>query len=113
MSGENTERDLYSDLVEECGGNGETLVRTQNIALRERIRKHEDEILGLRLQLRDVEEANVRLKEENLTLEKNISCLYKTAVLVSCVTRFPAKALSASSVLSGLRAHSQFTRKRP
>lgn len=108
-SGENTERDLYSDLVEDCGGNGETLVRTQNIALRERVRKHENEILSLRLQLQAIKEANVRLEEENLTLEKNISCLYKTAVLVSCVTRSPAKARPASSLLSGLHANSQLT----
>jgi hypothetical protein len=81
-SGENAERDLYADLVEDCGGNGETLVRTQNVALGERVRMHENEILSLRLQLQDVGEANVRLKDENLTLEKNISCLYKTALLV-------------------------------
>ena len=81
-AGENVDRDLYSDLVED----GETMVRTQNVALRERVKMHENEILSIRLQLQDTGEANVRLKEENLTLEKNISCLYKTAVLVRRVS---------------------------
>ena len=81
-AGENGDRDLYSDLVED----GETMVRTQNVALRERVKMHENEILSLRLQLQDTGEANVRLKEENMTLEKNISCLYKTAVLVRRVS---------------------------
>jgi len=82
MSVENTERDLYSDLVEDCGAKGETLVRTQNVALRERVKMHEDEILRLKLQLQGTREENARLKAENSTLDKNISCLYKTAVMV-------------------------------
>jgi septal ring factor EnvC (AmiA/AmiB activator) len=85
MSGEHADRDLYSDLVENCGAKGETLVRTQNAVLRERVKVQEDEILRLKLQLQETGEENARLREENSTLEKNISCLYKTAVLVRLV----------------------------
>ena len=84
-SSRDTERDLYSDLVED----GETLVRTQNAALRERVRQDDDELLSLKQKLRDLEGTNTRLHEENLTLEKNISCLYKTAVLVRTRTPGP------------------------
>lgn len=75
-------RDLYSDLLEDCGDNGDTLVRTQNAALREQIKLQQSEIHSLKLQLQHSGEATLRLREENITLEKNISCLYKTAVLV-------------------------------
>jgi hypothetical protein len=81
-SRDDTERDLYGDLVEDSGGTGETLVRTQNAALRERVTQQDDELLSLKGRLRDLEETNTRVQDENLTLEKNISCLYKTAVLV-------------------------------
>lgn len=95
MNGENADitdksGDLYSDLVEDCGAKGETLVRTQNAALRERVKTHEDEILRLKLQLQETGEENARLRDENSTLEKNISCLYKTAVMVRTL-RPPAR----------------------
>ena len=109
MSVENAERDLYSDLVEDCGAKGETLVRTQNVALRERVKMHEDEILRLKLQLQETGEENTRLREENSTLEKNISCLYKTAVMVRRVFVVSHRQCAHSSVPPFERAKLQLT----
>jgi hypothetical protein len=56
------ERDLYSDLVEDGGANGETLVRAHNAALRERMKMHDEEMRALKRQVQDVQEANERLR---------------------------------------------------
>ena len=73
---------LYSDLVEDAGCSGEALVRTQNAALRTQVRLLEEELLSVKVQLRNAEVSNTGLREVNAALERNISCLYKTAVMV-------------------------------
>jgi|MDSW01.2.fsa_nt_gb predicted RNase H-like nuclease (RuvC/YqgF family) len=74
--------DLYSDLIEITGASGETLVRTQNMALRKKVKLYEEEIAWLKSRLRRDEQSQVHLRKENSTLERNISCLYNTAVMV-------------------------------
>jgi|MDSW01.1.fsa_nt_gb hypothetical protein len=74
--------DIYSDLIESTGASGATTVHTQNKALSERVKLREAEIFLLESRLRGSEESRAHLREENSRLERNISCLYRTAIMV-------------------------------
>lgn len=71
--------DLYGDLVGDTGG-GDTVLRTQNSQLKERIREMDLELKKLTKRVYDGDEMIGKLKAENATLERNISCLYRTAL---------------------------------
>ena len=81
MSAEDADDDLYADLVGESGAAGDTVIRTQNAALKQRVREQDEALRKLAKQLRDSETLVASLRAENETLERNISCLYRTAVL--------------------------------
>ena len=81
MSAEDADDDLYADLVGESGAAGDTVIRTQNAALKQRVREQDEALRKLAKQLRDSEALVASLRAENETLERNISCLYRTAVL--------------------------------
>ena len=81
MSAEDADDDLYADLVGESGAAGDTVIRTQNAALKQRVREQDEALQKLAKQLRDSETLVASLRAENETLERNISCLYRTAVL--------------------------------
>ena len=81
MSAEDADDDLYADLVGESGAAGDTVIRTQNAALKQRVREQDEALQKLAKQLRDSEALVASLRAENETLERNISCLYRTAVL--------------------------------
>ena len=81
MSAEDANDDLYADLVGESGAAGDTVIRTQNAALKQRVREQDEALQKLAKQLRDSETLVASLRAENETLERNISCLYRTAVL--------------------------------
>ena len=81
MSAEDADDDLYADLVGESGAAGDTVIRTQNAALKQRVREQDEALQKLVKQLRDSETLVASLRAENETLERNISCLYRTAVL--------------------------------
>ena len=81
MSAEDASDDLYADLVGESGAAGDTVIRTQNAALKQRVREQDEALQKLAKELRDSEALVASLRAENETLERNISCLYRTAVL--------------------------------
>lgn len=81
MSAEDADADLYADLVGESGGAGDAVIRTQNAALKQRVREQDEALRKLAKQLTDSEALVASLRAENETLERNISCLYRTAVL--------------------------------
>jgi hypothetical protein len=80
LSPEDEDGDLYGDLVGE--GSGDTVLRTQNAALKERVRALDLELKKLAKRVSDSDETNAALRAENETLERNISCLYRTALAV-------------------------------
>ena len=73
--------DIYSDLIESTGASGATTVHTQNKALSERV-KLRGEIFLLESRLRGSEESSRASSGRKFRLERNISCLYRTAIMV-------------------------------
>jgi len=97
MSTGNADGDLYSDLVGDSGGVGDTVIRTQNAALKQRVREQGEEIKKLAKQVSDSVVLVAKLREENETLERNISCLYRTAVMVRVLFHGEPRSRNASS----------------
>mmetsp|Transcript_30554 Transcript_30554/g.51484 ORF Transcript_30554/g.51484 Transcript_30554/m.51484 type:complete len:133 (-) Transcript_30554:172-570(-) len=73
------DEDLYGDLYDDEGGEGETLLKEKNRQLEEKVRESEKEIGEKKEKIEELDSQVERLQEENSTLIRNISCLYKTA----------------------------------
>eukprot|EP00959_Pyramimonas_sp_CCMP1952_P422704 8854903-Pyramimonas_sp.AAC.1 len=71
--------DLYGDLYDDQGGEGETLLKEKVRQLEEKLKATEEENSENKRKLEEVETEVEKLREQNSTLTRNISCLFKTA----------------------------------
>uniref|UniRef100_A0A7S0MYF2 Uncharacterized protein n=1 Tax=Pyramimonas obovata TaxID=1411642 RepID=A0A7S0MYF2_9CHLO len=71
--------DLYGDLYDDQGREGETLLKEKVRQLEAKFQSADKERSSIKRKLQEVETEVEQLREQNNTLTRNISCIYKTA----------------------------------